>query len=156
MVAKGYRVVYEERAVLKENALNNAGSEYTMRVRVALRALWAMQDMKTLFNPLRYGLFSWQLLSHKLLRYLAFLPLLAVAMLNPLLVGNHPVYSVLLLAQAGFYLLAWLGKTRLQAGRAPAYLSLPYYFTLLNVASAHACWRYLKREKQVIWKPREG
>ncbi len=78
VVKKGYRVVYEENALLKEMALDDAGSEYAMRVRVTLRALWAMHDMRVLFNPFRFGFFAWQLLSHKLLRYLAFIPLFVV------------------------------------------------------------------------------
>ena len=43
-----------------------------MRVRVTLRALWALWDKRALLNPLRFPLFSWQLASHKLLRYLSF------------------------------------------------------------------------------------
>lgn len=37
-----------------------------MRVRVSLRALWALLDKRRLLNPCVYPLFSWQLLSHKL------------------------------------------------------------------------------------------
>ncbi|HHJ34396.1 MAG TPA: glycosyltransferase family 2 protein, partial [Gammaproteobacteria bacterium] len=51
VVEKGFRVVYEPEAILKEDALSNAASEYTMRVRVTLRALWALKDMRFLFNP---------------------------------------------------------------------------------------------------------
>ena len=156
VVEKGYRVVYEELALLKEQALDESTSEYTMRVRVALRALWAMHDMRFLFNPFRYGLFSWQLFSHKLLRYLAFIPLIAVLVSNVILTVNDELYTVFLLLQLVFYVLAWQGKRNLHKSDNPAYYSLPYYFTLLNMAGLHAFWRYLKGEKQVIWKPRAG
>ena len=137
-------------------ALGTAGSEYPMRVRVALRALWALHDMRVLLNPFRYGLFSLQLISHKLLRYLAFVPLLLAFVLNILLLPTGPVYPLLFCGQLLFYFLAWLGYQAEGRGASPRYLALPYYFTLLNLASMHAVWRYLKGEKQVIWKPREG
>jgi cellulose synthase/poly-beta-1,6-N-acetylglucosamine synthase-like glycosyltransferase len=41
VVEQGRRVVYEPSAILKEPALDESSSEFAMRVRVALRALWA-------------------------------------------------------------------------------------------------------------------
>lgn len=153
---KGYRVVYEQEALLKEEALDDSGREYTMRVRVSLRALWAMHDMRALLNPFKHGVFALQMLSHKLLRYLAFVPLVMCFLANIALLTESPFYLLTLLIQIAFYALAFLGKLRMSDERAPVYLTLPYYFTLLNVACAHATWRYLKGEKQVIWKPRVG
>ena len=83
-------------------------------------------------------------------------PRFLVFILNILLLPAGPVYPVLLCGQLLFYLLAWLGYHAEGRGKNPRYLALPYYFTLLNLASLHAVWRYLKGEKQVIWKPREG
>ena len=156
VVEQGKRVIYEPGALLKEAALESAGHEYPMRVRVSLRAMWAMHDLRILFNPFRYGLYSFQFLSHKLLRYLAFVPVILVFVSNLLLLGQGVVYQVLMAGQILFYLLAATGH--ILAGRAgsPAVIALPYYFTLLNVACLHAAWRYIRGEKQVIWKPRTG
>ena len=156
VVEKGYRVVYESEALLKEDALSNASSEYVMRVRVTLRALWALKDMNFLFNPFRYGMFSFQLFSHKLLRYLAFVPIISAFALNVLLCDVTYLYSALMVAQVVFYMLALRGKSYQNKKRNPVYFALPYYFTLLNVACMHAFWRFIKGEKQVIWKPRAG
>lgn len=156
IVEKGYRVVYEPAAILKEDALSNAGSEYTMRVRVTLRALWALKDMVVLFNPFKHGLFSLQLFSHKLLRYLAFMPIITVFVLNIALFDEGGLYQFLFVSQIIFYLLALLGKSFQHKQNNPVYFALPYYFTLLNVACVHAVWRFIKGEKQVIWKPRVG
>jgi hypothetical protein len=153
---KGYRVVYEQEALLKEEALDDSSREYTMRVRVSLRALWALHDMRSLLNPLKHSIFSLQIISHKLLRYLAFVPLVLCFITNLMLMSESPFYFLTLLIQVGFYALAFLGKLRMSDDRAPVYFTLPYYFTLLNIACAHATWRYLKGEKQIIWKPRVG
>ena len=126
-----------------------------MRVRVSLRAIWALHDLRHLLNPFKFGLFSFQLISHKLLRYMAFVPLVAVFLVNLLLVGESVFYVGAFVTQIAFYYLAWLGGKD-DAKYSATIFTLPYYFTLLNVASAHAFLRYLKREKQAVWKPREG
>lgn len=154
VVEAGYRVVYEERAILKEDALSDENSEYRMRVRVSLRAMWALKDMSALLNPFRYGLFALQLFSHKVLRYLAFIPLLLLMPLNVMLLGDGPVYTLALLAQAAFYLLAWLGYSgKLDTA---GVLKAPYYFVLINIAAGQAFLKFCRGEKQVIWTPRVG
>lgn len=155
VVEQGYRVAYEPQAILKEESLDESGSEYRMRVRVGLRAMWALHDMRSLMNPFKYGLFSWQLMSHKLLRYSAFVPLLLVFVCSLILSNDHAIYTVALILQIIFYTLAWRAHGK-QGSELPAYYSLPYYFTLLNVACAMAAAKYLRGEKMVIWKPRQG
>jgi len=156
VVEQGYRVVYVPEAVLEEETLTSESAEYRMRVRVALRALWALWDKRTVFNPLRFPLFSWQLASHKALRYLSFLPLAAAAVMNWLLVTRGWIYGVLAVGQCCTALLALLavgGPPRLRRFFLARYC---YYFLLLNWASAVALVRFLRGQKQVLWQPRTG
>lgn len=150
---QGFRVVYEPDARLVEDALTEPSDEFRMRVRVGLRAFWALFDLSELLNPLRYGLFSWQLWSHKVLRYTVFLPLLLLLPLSILLAGVGPIYALALWLQAGFYLVALTGGL----SNAPStVLGLPWYFVLVNVAAAQAFWKFIRGQKQVIWQPRIG
>lgn len=153
VVSQGYRVVYEPRALLKEHSLTTGAAEYRMRVRVALRAMWALRDMRHLLNVARFGVYSWQMFSHKVLRYLVIVPMVAALVTNLLLI-HVPFYLVLFVGQVAFYLLAWKGSQG--GGNQPVYVSLPYYFTVLNLACGHALYRFLKGEKQVLWTPRVG
>jgi hypothetical protein len=149
-------VVFAPDAVLEEETLTSQGAEYRMRVRVALRAFWALRDKRALLNPLRYPLFSWQLLSHKLLRYMSFLPLAAAAILNWLLLSRGWLYGALAALQCCAALLALLaacGPLRLRRFGLARYC---YYFLLLNWTSAVAFSRFLRGEKQVLWQPRTG
>lgn len=154
VVEAGYRVVYEERAILKEEALSDDDSEYRMRVRVSLRAMWALKDMVRLFDPRQFGIFSLQLFSHKLLRYLAFIPMLLLVFLNLALLGQGAIYSLAIIGQVGFYMLAYGGYSGRLSGR--GVLQAPYYFVLINVAAAHAFVKFCLGKKQVIWTPRVG
>jgi cellulose synthase/poly-beta-1,6-N-acetylglucosamine synthase-like glycosyltransferase len=156
VVEQGYRVAYEPAAVLREPTLASTGQEYRMRVRVTLRALWALLDLRLLFNPVRFPMFSWQLASHKLLRYTAFLPQFAAFLSNALLWNQGSIYPLLFYAQIGFYALAGLGFFVERAGSSFPLATAPYYISLLNLSCAHAWMKFLGGKKQVLWQPRVG
>jgi cellulose synthase/poly-beta-1,6-N-acetylglucosamine synthase-like glycosyltransferase len=156
VVRQGRRIVYEPMALLRERSVTDPRGEYRMRVRVALRALWAIRDRTDLLNPLRHGLFAWQLLSHKVLRYVAFLPLLCLLVVNAVLARHSTFYAALFAAQAACYLGALLGFLLSGRGPVPRWLSLPYYFVLIQAASCHALVKLLAGRKIVVWAPRAG
>jgi cellulose synthase/poly-beta-1,6-N-acetylglucosamine synthase-like glycosyltransferase len=156
VVEQHYRVVFAPEAIQQEETLTNQSAEYRMRVRVALRAFWALRDMRALLNPLRYPLFSWQLASHKLLRYLSFIPLAAAAILNWVLLPGGGIFEALALLQCCAALLAYLALRGPRPLRGFALARYCYYFLLLNWASAVALGRFLRGEKQVLWQPRVG
>lgn len=156
VVEQAKRVIYEPEALLYEPALSVAADEFRMRVRVSLRALWALHDKRTLLNPLHYPLFAWQLLSHKVLRYGAFLPLIGVFVCNVLIVGSHSLYLGIFVAQLAFYVCAALGHWLSRLPAVPSKVLAPYYFVLLNLACAVALWKFMNRQKMVLWKPRVG
>ncbi len=173
VVEQGFRVVYEPRALLKEQALNRADDEYRMRVRVSLRALWALWDMRRLlgFTPSLFFsrsapshlrafttsfLYSWQLWSHKVLRYLCFVFLILAFLANLALWHRGWFYKASLLAQTAAYLAA-LASPLLDTPRGGSKLfHLARYFAILNAASAHAFVKFLCGRKQVMWQPRKG
>jgi len=128
-----------------------------MRVRVSLRALWALKDMKQLMNPLRDPVFAWQMISHKLLRYGAFAPLILLAITALMLAPMKAIYAMAALGYVAFMALAWAGHKQEKEGKSlSALLSIPYYFVLLNVASYKAFTAFVRGEKKVIWNPRKG
>jgi len=154
---QGYRVVYEPEALLYEDALAATGDEYRMRVRVALRAFHALKDMAVLLDPARFGLFAWQLWSHKVLRYLAFAFMIG-CLLAAWILARRPdavFWRLTMVAQIGFYAAAVYGHVAGRNGRgAPRLAGLATYLCVLNLASAQAFWQFLRGRKQVIWKPR--
>lgn len=154
---QGHRVVYAPAALLYEDALAAAGDEFRMRVRVGLRAFHALKDKAALLDPFRFGLFAWQLWSHKVLRYLAFLFMAGAFGANWALAAgtNSPGWALLMTGQLVFYLLAAWGQAAGGRGRTPPRIAgLAYYLCVLNAASAVACWQFLRGKKQVTWKPR--
>jgi cellulose synthase/poly-beta-1,6-N-acetylglucosamine synthase-like glycosyltransferase len=156
VVEQGSRVVYEPDALLWESALKEAGDEYRMRVRVSLRALWALYDMRGLLNPVARPLFAWQLLSHKVLRYLCFIFLLSAYFSNMLLALIYQSYGGFFIIQNLCYLGALAAAYTNVKGFPGKVLVFARYFVLLNVSAAHAFGKFLLGKKQVIWTPRKG
>jgi cellulose synthase/poly-beta-1,6-N-acetylglucosamine synthase-like glycosyltransferase len=156
VVEQGYRVVYEPRAILKEPSLKASKDEYKMRVRVSLRALWALSDMRQMLAFKKYRLFSWQLWSHKVLRYLCFI-FLITAYLSNLFVWSEGInYKVFFILQNMAYLGAIMSPVLEKRGYRFTLLYLLNYFMLLNLAAAHAFIKFIFGQKQVVWTPRKG
>ncbi|MCH8505790.1 MAG: glycosyltransferase family 2 protein [Ectothiorhodospiraceae bacterium] len=157
VVERGYRVIYEPEALLKEPALTDNDSEFSMRVRVTTRALWALKDMSHLMNLGQYGRFAWQLISHKLLRYLAFIPLIALLFTSIVLLNDGFIYFLAAVGQIAFYILAYQGYRSIRQQEEPSvWTTVPYYFTLLNLACIKAVETYRRGERKATWTPRQG
>jgi hypothetical protein len=156
VVASGFRVVYEPAALLMEETNTNSRDEYRMRVRVSLRAIWTLVDMRTMLNVRRQGFYAIQLLSHKALRYLAFAFLGSTFLTAALLWPEGLIYRVAFIAQLLFAVLATVGFLAERRGRQGRVFAVPYYFALVNVAALQACIKFLKGERPRVWRPRLG
>jgi cellulose synthase/poly-beta-1,6-N-acetylglucosamine synthase-like glycosyltransferase len=156
VVRRGYRVVYEPDAILHENTLTTSRAEYRMRVRVALRAWWAMADMFMLLDPRRYGLFAFQLFSHKVLRYAVFAAIPAFYAAAAALAAEGLVYQAAYLTASALLVLAVVGGVAERLGYTIPLVSIPYYFVLINVAAGQALVKFLSGQKQAVWTPRLG
>lgn len=149
---KGKRVVYEPQAISYEETCGSAKEEFHMRVRIAVRTLYGMWNMKEILNPLKYGFFAIQLISHKVLRYLVPLFLVLLFLINGLLIFFNAswLYRIIFLLQLVFYLtvvLGWMLRNR------KTYLSIPFYFYLTNFALLTGLWQFLRGERKVLWNP---
>lgn len=156
VIDQGYRVVYEPEAFLYEDALNDVADEYRMRVRVSLRALWALWDMRHLFLPGKNLVYSWQLWSHKILRYLCFAFLFGAFLSNAALVARGPLFVVTFIVQCVFYCCALASPVLEQRGKGNRLCYWAYYFCIINIAAGHAFLNFLQRKKMVVWNPRKG
>ena len=136
VVEQGFRCIYERQAISVEGVAGSFEKEFKRKVRIVNRAWRATMSMKRLLNPLRYGAFAWQFLSHKLLRWLVPALLVAILVTNICLLGSGSVYAFTFAAQVGFYALALVGVLSRKKQGLPKVIYIPYYFCLVNVASA--------------------
>ena len=127
-----------------------------MRVRVALRAWWTLAEMRGLFNVRRHGLFSLQLFSHKVLRYLAFAAFPVLFASAFFLRSSGGLYLTTFVMGSIFLALSGVGYVTERRGGSSGLVSVPYYFVLINAAAAHALVSFLRGRRQSVWTPRLG
>jgi len=151
--AKGYRFMYEPEASALETASASVGEEWKRKVRICAGGFQAMAKLKYLFNPFRYGMLTFQYISHRVLRWTLaplFLPLLLLA--NIWLAGTHVFYAVFLAGQVLFYLLALVGYALRDKKISITGFFVPYYFMVMNLSVFAGFMRYVKGKQSVVWE----
>jgi cellulose synthase/poly-beta-1,6-N-acetylglucosamine synthase-like glycosyltransferase len=150
VVAAGFVNVYEPQARCYEHATADTDKEFARKVRIVNRAWRATMKVKSVLNPFRSGWFALQVISHKLLRWLIGLFMAVALIANALLIGESWFYTVTFAVQAAFYVLAMLGRV---AGptQAPWWLSIPYYFCLINYAGIKGIYENYRGETYTTW-----
>ena len=122
-----------------------------MRVRVINRAMRGILYVKSLLNPFRYPFVSFQLLSHKILRWLIPFFLIVLLVSNCFLLG-HWFYNLIFAAQAVFYLCALAGLLAEKLGKRIRIFAIPLYFCVVNAASLVAFFKTVMGQKTVTWE----
>jgi cellulose synthase/poly-beta-1,6-N-acetylglucosamine synthase-like glycosyltransferase len=153
LYAKGFRVVYEPRAVVRAPQEKGTGQEFKRRVRVAIRG-WSTLPLLLRAVPFWKTPGNWLvLISHKYLRWLSGPLMLAMLAANACLL-DRVVYRWVFVLQVVFYGLALAGWViSLLAPRIPRLLVLPYYFCLLHMAGMVGLSRALVGHQVRTWKP---
>ena len=84
VIQKGYRVVFEDRALAYEQTTESTSEEFAMRVRVITRGMRGLLSVPELLKPWKYPWIALQLFSHKVLRWMVplFLLLVVVAIVH--------------------------------------------------------------------------
>jgi cellulose synthase/poly-beta-1,6-N-acetylglucosamine synthase-like glycosyltransferase len=149
-IQKGYRVVFEDRALAYEETTKSSKEEFSMRVRVVTRGVRGILSVPDLLNPAKYGWVSFQLISHKVLRWLVPFFLLLLFAGNAVL-ANHPWYRILFALQIAFYGFALL-TLLIPLHRLWKPLGIPLYFCTLNAAALRSILEVMRGRKYVIWE----
>ena len=121
-----------------------------MRVRVVTRGIRGILSVPELLNPLKYSWVSFQLMSHKVLRWLVPFFLLLLFASNALL-WNRPWFGVLFALQLAFYGFALL-TLLVPLHRLWKPLGVPLYFCTLNAAALRSILEVVRGRKYVVWE----
>ena len=152
IVLKGYRVVYEKKAVATETASADVKEELKRKVRICAGGWQSMNRLKPAFNIFRRPLVAFSFISHRALRWsLAAFALPLIFIFNAFLL-NSTVYRYLFIAQCLFYLAALLGWWMEKRGKRIKGLYVPHYFFIMNLAVFLGLKRYLKGEQSALWE----
>lgn len=156
---KGYKISYTPNAFAIETASINVKEELKRKVRIAAGGLQTISRLKPILNPFKYGLLSFQYISHKVLRWtiapislFLLFPINLIIFYTEYLNNEFSFYSLFFVFQISMYILALIGwfiegkKTKIKL------LFVPYYFTAINYASILGWIRFIKGKQTVNWE----
>ena len=154
----GYKIGYSPLACAIERPSANIGEEMKRKVRIAAGSIQTMLRLGGLFNFFRHPMLTFQYVSHKVLRWIA-VPL-AMVLLIPvniyLSAANNFAFSNIftwtLMAQALFYIAAFVGFALRNRKLSAGWLYIPYYFYLANKAMWMGFWRFCRNKQSVNWE----
>jgi cellulose synthase/poly-beta-1,6-N-acetylglucosamine synthase-like glycosyltransferase len=151
---KGYSVKYEPDAVAIETSSLSIKEELKRKIRISAGGFQAMKKLKPLFNVFKYPKVSFQLLSHRILRWticpicLPFLFITNLFLVN----GNTYIYKLFFVFQVLFYLFGALGFLFAYNNIKIRVLSLSYYFVFMNAAVYMGFWKFVQNRQTVLWE----
>jgi glycosyltransferase involved in cell wall biosynthesis len=151
-IAMGLRAVVDPASIGIYSTPHSPGAELQRKVRTIVNGLHVFFSHARLLNPFRYGMVAWQLVSHKLCRWLTPFAVLALLVSSAALWHAGVFYrlcAVLLVAGVA------TGILGLAAGRLTQWkpLRLAGYLLLGNAATVMAWSYFITGERFVTWQP---
>lgn len=151
-VRLGSRALAEPGARGSMTATSSQKAEYTRKVRTFLRGLTALLGNAGLLNPFKYPAFSFILWSHKLMRWLAPLPMLG-CLVAAWFLRAEPFYLFAFIAQAVAYALAVAGLAWPAFAARISIVRLASFFLLVNAAALQAILLWIGGSRVEVWQP---
>lgn len=143
-----------EDIICRYRTVETEKEEFPRKVRTVLRGISTFFACKEVLNPFRYGVFSWQILSHKLFRWLVPVFFIFAFLLAVMKAPFSLFYAWYTLLTVLFVFFAIVGY------RYPIFqkilpVRVGVFFCLSNAAILVAWWKYLRGERVVTWVPTE-
>ena len=135
VVQAGKRIAYTPEAFAREYGSANIYEESKRKRRIAAGGLQSIWWLRSMLNPLHQPLVTFQYVSHRVLRW-SITPfamvLLLLANIALVTMGAGTFYTVMLILQTIFYLMALAGWLQNRFGYKNKLLYTAYYFVFMN------------------------
>jgi len=154
-VQDGYRVVFEKEAICHEETTKKSNNEWFMRIRVIRGGITGLIYAKRVLNPLVNPISAFQLLSHKVLRWMVpiFGILLFLSSLWASLISTSSIYiKILFILQVLFYFIAIISFALEKYEIHNRILGIPLYFIVINCASLVAIYKVFTSKLEATWE----
>lgn len=149
-VMSGFRCLFESAAIAFDQPSDSTAKESIRKRRTIAGAAQLIVNHPGWLLPWRNPIW-FEFVSHKLLRLVSPLLLLAAAVAN-IRLANHPTYAALLTWHVAFYLSAVVGWAFQRAGRRSSLFGAPLMFVALNATTVAALWDALRGRFRATWQ----
>lgn len=152
IIEQGYRGIFEPEAQCLEETANNFQKEARRKERIVNRSFRGLMKVKSVLNPFKFGIFSFQVISHKLLRWFIPVFLLIIAMGSiALSYHEYRIFQLLYILEMAFLWFAIVGYIKQNQSSIPAIFFYPFYFLMVNFYSLVGIIKALSGNIQVTW-----
>lgn len=151
----GKRIVYVESAQVIDQGVDEADKQFRRRQRVTVGGLQSLAQRRELLNPLRHGLYSVALISHKLIRRLAPVLLVPLLLSSVWLWGDQQFYNLALIAQLLGYAVALAGLLDVQH-RLPKPFRLAAFLLVTLAGMGVGLWQFIRGQRYSQWNPEQN
>ena len=145
-------VVLEPEAVVDEDPYSKTQQELNTRRRIVVRGLVGLFQFRELLNPLKNGLTAFQILFHKLIRWFVG-PLVLFNFMSCLILSDRMFFDVILFGYLSFFIMVGFGWVLSRFEVNSRFVTIPYYFTLVNLAATLGIIDFLRKKEAITWKP---
>lgn len=151
-VRLGMRAVSDRRVIGYYKNISDTRGEYRRKLRTVTRGMGSLRIRAEVLNIFRYGRFSFEVFSHKVMRWATPWFLLGALGINVVLAFQDAFYGMLLVLQLGLYLSPV--AARIAPGLHKIGLArIGVYFVEVNVAILHAALLTLSGRTILTWEP---
>ena len=148
----GLRAVSDRRVIGYYKNISDNRKEYQRKVRTVTRGMSALRIHASVLNPFCYGRFSFEVYSHKVMRWLTPWFLIGALCVSVILALGSTFFMAVLAAQLALYVLPVASRI-LPSLRKVGLLRLGAYFVEVNVAILHATLLTLAGRTILTWEP---
>ncbi len=155
IVSKKFRAIYEPTAIGVEPASGSLWGEFRRKRRIVNRSWWAFSHCPDPLLPWRVGLlFSWQVWSHKVLRWLTLVFIVTAVTGSFFAYDQGLFYRLILWSFVGSLVLASVGAVIPErSGKTNPLLHGALYFYLVNLGAVLGIMSALLGNIETIWVP---
>jgi glycosyltransferase involved in cell wall biosynthesis len=150
----GFRSVLDEEAIGCYTIVKDPEREFARKVRTVVHGLEVLFRLRSILNPFKYGFYAFQMLNHKLMRWIVPLFFALALIFNILLVPSSQLYVLMLAFQISFYLTA-LGAFLVKRLEKHALFKVPFFLVMVNFSIVAAWWKFLIGERYISWERTE-
>lgn len=159
IAADGFRVIYEPDAYASERPSFSIQDEMKRKIRIASGGFQSIARLGFLWNIFRYGLLSFQYISHRAMRWavapfclpLIFTLNIALSFLQDTALDSL-LYQLFMVGQVAFYTMAILGYYLENMKIRVKLLFVPFYFSFMNYCALKGYLRYTNGLTSGIWE----
>jgi len=151
-VIRGYIAITDNRLKGIYKDVHDPSIEYARKVRTVIRGITSVSRKLEVLNPFKFGIFSFQVWSHKIMRWLVPWFMLFTLLLSFLIYDLSIIYKVIVFSECIFFGLVLIGHVSITL-REFIIVKIPYYFMLSNIAIANATISFIFGKRVTVWQP---